>query len=72
MFSGIGVGSYPTANPIGVCDPTLIQLFFDMWDRRIVKSYDSDPDFNNLGYIWVHIFPCNFGLYTYTTQDSRS
>ena len=49
MFSGIGVGSNnptnPTADPIGVCDPTPIRLFFDMWNRR---SYDPDPDFNNL------------------------
>jgi hypothetical protein len=34
----------PTADPIGVCDLTPIQLFFDMWDRK----YDPDPDFNNL------------------------
>ena len=27
----------------------VIRLFFDMWDRRIVRSYDSDSDFNNLG-----------------------
>ncbi len=55
MFSGIGVRSWDRTilpiltNPIGVCDPTPIQLFFDMWDRRIVRSYDPDPNFNNLG-----------------------
>ena len=38
----------PTTDPIGVCDLTSIRLFFDMWDHGIVKSYDSDPDFNNL------------------------
>ena len=52
MFSEIGVGSDdptdPTTDPIGVCDLTSIRLFFDMWDHGIVKSYDSDPDFNNL------------------------
>jgi hypothetical protein len=38
----------PTVDPIGVCDPIPIRLFFDMWDRRIVRFYDPDPNFNNL------------------------
>ena len=61
MFSGIGVGSDnptnptdSTADPIKVCDPNPIQLFFDMWDSRIVRSYDPDPDFNN----FVVIYTC--------------
>ena len=71
MFSGIRVGlqdwidpTDPTDSiddPIGVCNPTPIRLFFDMWDRRIIRFYDPDPDFNNLVYIADTIADIQYG-----------
>jgi hypothetical protein len=31
-----------------------------MWDRRIVRSYDPDPDFNNLAYRHPFCIKCKW------------